>query len=284
MIHLVTDTTASMPPELQQQYSVHTVPLKITMGDWTVDEDKAPLEEFYARLKRVETTPTTSQPAPGEFSALFEELTRGGDEVLAIHISGELSGTVQAAASVAQAMAPDRITVVDSRSTTCGLTMMVIAAAQAIARGASREEAASLVRKMSRAYAALFVLQSLDYVAKGGRISGAARFLGAALRLQPILCINDGRVDGQGLARTRKRGLEQILSEMHKRVGDGPVYAGVTHILCPDEAAAFAEQVQQRFQCVNFFVNQSGPVLGCHTGPGFLGFAACPVDLSSIPG
>lgn len=284
MIHLVTDTTAYLPPEIAKKLKIRAVPLKVTIGDTGIDENQIALEDFYTRLAQVETTPRTSQPSPGEFMVLYEELTRGGDEVLSVHISSGLSGTSLVAEMAAQQVAPDRITVVDSRSATCGLAMMVRVAAKALSAGASREDAAALVRQMTQRYTGVFLVETLDYLARGGRINGAARFLGTVLHLHPLLYMNDGKIDGLGLARTRKRGLQQVLDEVEKRVGQGPIYACVTHILCPEDAQALAEQIQGRFQCVDFFVNETGPAIGSHVGPGFIGFAACPVLLDDRSG
>ncbi len=279
MLHIVTDSTAYLPAELRERRCIHTVPLKVNMGgvDGDRDEDKVALDQFYRHLATVATAPTTSQPAPGEFIKLYQSLIRNGDEILSIHISEGLSGTVRVAQMAAQEVAPDRITVIDSRSATCALALMVVAAADAIEAGAGRADAAQLIERMVARYAGVFMVENLEYLAKGGRINGAARFLGNMLHLRPILYLNEGKIDGLTVARTRKRGLQQVVEEVRKRVGDVPIHASVTHIQCPDDAAAFAGTVQREFQCANFFVHETGPVIGSHVGPGFVGFAACPV-------
>ena len=108
MIHLVTDTTAYLPPRTAGQWPIHTVPLKVTMGTRSVDEDQVSLEEFYQRLAQVSTAPTTSQPSPGDFLSLYERLLQNGDEIISIHISGELSGTVRVAQLAVQELSTDR--------------------------------------------------------------------------------------------------------------------------------------------------------------------------------
>lgn len=280
MIHIVTDTTAYLPAPVRQAWSIHTVPLKVNMGVDLADqnEDSLCLEKFYQHLERVETAPTTSQPAPGEFIRLYERLTRDGDEVLSIHISEALSGTVRVAQMAAQEVAPDRITVIDSRATTCALALMVHAAAKALASGSSRAEAAELVERMVRSFAGIFLVENLDYLQKGGRINGAAKLLGNLLHLRPILYLNEGKIDALTVARTRRRGLEQVLAEAQKRVGNVPVYATVTHIRCAEDAQAFAAQVRQGLQCADFFMHETGPVIGSHVGPGFIGLGVCPVE------
>lgn len=278
MIHIVTDTTAYLPASIREAWSIHTVPLKVNMGANLADqnEDSLSLEAFYQHLERVETAPTTSQPAPGEFMRLYEQLTRDGDEVLSIHISEALSGTARVAQMAAQEVAPDRITVINSRATTCVLALMIHGAIQVLERGGSRAEAAAAVERMSEEFVGVFLVENLDYLQKGGRINGAAKFLGNVLHLRPILYLHEGKIEGLTVARTRKRGLQQLLGEVQKQVGTAPVYAAVTHIQCEADALAFAEQVRQEINCVDFFVHETGPVIGSHVGPGFIGLGVCP--------
>ena len=277
MIHLVTDTTAYLPKTAIDQWPIHMVPLKVNIGNAAVDEDKIAPEDFYRRLASVETAPSTSQPAPGEFMMLYEELTRNGDEVLSVHISEGLSGTPLVAQMTAREVASDRITVVDSQATTCILALMVEAVAQALADGASRAEAAAVVEEIREQFGSAFLVEDLEYLRKGGRINGAAKFLGMMLNVRPILYLKDGKIEPLGLARTRKRGLRQLVKEVQKQVGDAPVRAAVTHIQRPDEAQALAEQIKAQLQCEELLINETGPVIGSHVGPGFIGFSAYPV-------
>ncbi len=277
MIHLVTDTTAYLPEVMADRWPIHLVPLKVNIGNAAVDEDKIAPEDFYRRLASVETAPSTSQPAPGEFMTLYEELTRNGNEVLSIHISEGLSGTPLVAQMAAREVAPDRITVVDSQATTCILALLVGAAAQALVDGASRTEAAAVVEEIRERFGSAFLVEDLEYLRKGGRINGAAKFLGTMLNVRPILYLKDGKIEPLGLARTRKRGLRQLVKEVQKQVGDASVRVAVTHIQRPDEAQALAEQIEAQLQCEELLINETGPVIGSHVGPGFIGFSAYPV-------
>ncbi len=277
MIHLVTDTTAYLPSAFLERWPIHTVPLKVTFGDQSIDEDQVSSETFFERLARVETAPSTSQPSPGEFMRLYQQLLKNGDEIISLHISSGLSGTSLVAEMAANEVAPDRITVIDSRSATCGLALMLQQVARLVEAGGAREDAVRLVETMREKYAGIFLVETLDYLAKGGRINGAAKLLGNMLHLRPILHLNDGKIDSLSVARTRKRGIQQVMDEMHKRVGDGPVNVGITHIQCPEDAQALSAAVQARFECADVFIHETGPVIGSHVGPGFIGFAACPV-------
>ncbi len=278
MLHLVTDTTAYLPAELAERWAFHTVPLKVNLDNNAVDEDKVALAEFYKRLEKVETAPSTSQPAPGEFIRLYEKLLKNGDEVLSVHISSGLSGTPLVAEMAAREVDPERISVVDSQLTSCPLAVLLYMAGEALERGASRPEIAALLQEKSEACVSAFLVEDLEYLRKGGRINGAAKFLGTMLNVRPILHLDKGKIEPLTLTRTRKRGLGQLIKEVHSRVGDAPVYAAVTHILCEDEAHAFAERVQATLNCAHFFVSETGPVIGSHVGPGFIGLCAFPVE------
>ncbi len=279
MIHLVTDTTAYLPPRTAGQQPIYTVPLKVTMGTRSVDEDQVSLEEFYQRLAQVATAPSTSQPSPGDFLRLYERLLQDDGEIISVHISGELSGTVRVAQLVAQELAPDRITVVDSRVTTCLLTTVIASVARALEAGATRQEAAVLVDKLEQHSASAFLVEDLEYLRKGGRINGAAKFLGTMLNVRPLLHLDQGKIEPLAMTRTRKRGKRQLIREIKKQVGERPVHAAVTHIQCAAEAEELGERVQRQLNCATFFINETGPVIGSHLGPGFIGISAYPADL-----
>ncbi len=279
MIHLVTDSTAYLPQEIRSKYDVHTVSLKICVGDRTYDEEGGiAQEEFFKLLANVETTPTTSQPSVGEFISLYERLTADGDEVLSIHISSGLSGTVPNATSAARQVAPDRITVVDSQTTAIGLLLLVIAAGEEIAAGKGRGEVVSVLDRLIRESTAIFMVENLAYLHKGGRINTAARFLGTLLSIKPILYIKDGKIEPLDKTRTSKKARRRVLDEVVQRIGKRPVRAAVAHILAPQAAQEMAATVRERLNCREIYISEVGPVIGSHVGPGFLGVAACPLE------
>lgn len=278
MLHLVTDTTAYLPAEITERWTIHTVPLKVNLDNNAVDEDKVSLSEFYKRLEKVETAPSTSQPAPGEFIRLYKRLLQNGDDILSIHISSGLSGTPLVAEMAAREIDPERITVIDSQLTTGPLAILLYMAGEALDRGASRQEIAQMLQARAKTCASAFLVEDLEYLRKGGRINGAAKFLGTMLNVRPILYLDEGKIEPLTLTRTRKRGIAQLIKEVHKHVGDAPVYAAVTHIQCEEEARAFAERVKQTLNCEHFFINETGPVIGSHVGPRFIGLCAFPVE------
>lgn len=287
MIHLVTDSTAYLPPEAKSKYNVHTISLKIITGDRTYDEEGGITKEaFFKLLANLETTPTTSQPSVGEFVELYERLTRDGDEVLSVFISEGLSGTVPNARSAAQQVAPDLISVVDSRTSSIGLIIIVVAAGEAIAAGKSRPEVVAIMERMIQESEAIFMVEDLAYLHKGGRINTAARLLGTVLNIKPILYIPDGKIEPLGKERSSKKAKRRVLDEIEQRMsvyGTPPrVRVAVGHIQAAAAAEEMVAAVRERLDCVSLHLSEIGPVIGSHTGPGFLGVAACPVGEEGI--
>ena len=278
MIHLVTDSTAYLPPEIKAQYNVHTISLKICVGDQTFDEDGGiTKEEFFRLLAKVETTPTTSQPSAGEFIALYQQLAVGDDEVVSVHISSGLSGTVPNALAAAQEVAPDRISVIDSRTTAIGLVIMVAAAGEALAAGRTRPQVVSMLERMVRESVAFFSVEDLAYLQKGGRINTAARLLGTLMNIKPILYLNEGKIEALDKVRTTRKARMRLLDEVEQRMAGRLVRASVTHIQAPEAAADIAALARQRLNCKEVYLSELGPAIGSHTGPGLVGIAACPV-------
>jgi len=280
MIHLVTDSTAYLPSEIKAKYHVHTISLKICVGDKTYDEEGGiTRDEFFRLLARVETAPTTSQPSAGEFMALYRDLLKNeADEIVSVHISEGLSGTVPNALVAAREVAPDRITVIDSRTAAIGLFIMVVSAGEAIAAGKSRDEVVSILQRMVDESQAFFMVENLAYLHKGGRINTAARFLGTLLNIKPILYMKDGKIEALDKTRTSKRARQRILDEIANAMGDRLVRVSIAHIQSPEAAEGLAAAARDRLRLASLHISEVGPVIGTHVGPGFLGIAACPVS------
>ena len=283
MIHLVTDSTAYLPDKVKQQYNIHTISLKICVGDDTYNEEGGiTQDEFYRLLDDVATAPTTSQPSAGEFIELYSSLLGEQDEIISIHISSELSGTVPNALAAAQELAPDRIHIVDSRSAAIGMITMVISAAEALAAGKSCDEVLAMLDRMIHEVAVYFSVDTLEYLHKGGRIGAASRFLGTLLNIKPVLYLADGRIQPLDKVRTSKRARQRIVDEVVQAVGDKPVRVAVTHILASEAAESVAAQAKERLNVVWMDFSEVGPVIGSHVGPGTVGIAACPVGEDGI--
>jgi DegV family protein with EDD domain len=250
MIHLVTDSTASLPLELVQQYGIHVVPQIINFSGqiFRAGVDLA-IAEFYQRLANARELPTTSQPSAGEFAKLFERLGAGGDTVLAIVLSSELSGTYLSAQGAKEMLPAVDIHVIDSRSVSAPLAFMVVEAARMAQSGADVVTIKARIEQMSAGFCIYFLVDTLEYLHKGGRIGGAATLLGTALKMKPILSIQNGRVEPFERVRTKARALARLKELVHEGLDpqrDGTIYLATVHGDVLQAAAALhAEQVNQ---------------------------------------
>jgi DegV family protein with EDD domain len=157
-----------------------------------------------------------------------------------------------------------------------GLELMVIAAAEAVAAGQSRSEVVAMLERMVRETRLFFVVDTLEYLQKGGRIGGAAALVGTLLNVKPILHLKDGRIEPLGKVRTKRKAVNQLLNLMVEELGsDEPVRVVVGHAVTPKEGQALLEKARSRFNCTASYPAQIGPVIGTHTGPGALGMATC---------
>jgi len=277
MIQIVTDSSAYLPADLVQQHHIHVIPLKVHFGEQTYrDEIDLSHEEFYRMLAEAETLPTTSQPSAGEFFDLYSRLSKDGHEIISIHISSKLSGTISSAQSAKEMLPEAKISIIDSASTAMGLGLMALTAARAAEEGKTAAEIVAAVEKMIKAMNVVFVVDTLEYLQKGGRIGGAAALVGTLLKVKPILCLKDGRIEPLDKVRSKRKALARLLEVTEECVESGtPVRVAVLHAQVPDEARELEKKVRARFDCAEYYFAELGPVLGTHTGPGVVGLVAC---------
>ena len=227
-------------------------------------------------LAESKVLPTTSQPSAGEFFDLYSELSKDGHEIMSIHLSSKLSGTISSAQSAKEMLPEAKIAIIDSASIAMGLGLMVLTTARAVAEGKTTAEIVAAVEKMIPAMNLVFVVDTLEYLQKGGRIGGAAALVGTLLKVKPILCLKDGRVEPLDKVRSKRKALARLLEVVEERVGPGtPVRVAVLHAEVPDEARELEQEVRARFNCTEFYFSEVGPVIGTHTGPGVVGLVAC---------
>jgi len=276
MIKVVTDSTAYLPQDFIEQHDIRVVPLNVLFGSRGYQEGiDLDYEQFYRMLAEAEELPTTSQPAAGDFLTVYKELVEAGHEVISIHISSRLSGTIDSALAARKMLPdPDRVSVVDSLSASLGLELIVRAALDAIDRGRPRHEIVASLEQLTGRVHTYFVVDTLEYLHKGGRIGAASALLGTALKFKPILFLKDGKIEPWGKVRTKRKAVTKLLDIIEEKVGGQPV-AGIAlaHAQVPDEAEALNQQVRQRLSCDQCYVSQIGPVIGTHTGPGVLGIS-----------
>ncbi len=274
-IYLVTDSTADLPSSLAEQYGITIVPLKVFFGAESY-QDRVELTStaFYQKLISTTTHPTTSQPSPTAFVQVYEDLAREGDTVFSIHISENLSGTVSAARMARQMLPNFNIEVIDSRSVSMGLGLIVLAAARAVKEGRGKEEILELVNDLIRKTRIYFTVDTLDYLQKGGRIGRASAWLGTLLNIKPILMIEEGMVTPHSKVRGRGRSLERLLEIVEEETGPGQcVQCAVLHGNDLDTLMKLHERAQARLKCREIIIAEVGAVVGAHAGPGVVGIA-----------
>lgn len=274
-VAIVTDTTATIPKDALDEYDIKVAPQVLIWGEETLYDgvDITP-GEFYTRLVKDKVHPTTSQVTPASFIKIFDELVPRGDEILAILISKKLSGSIESAVQ-AKALYPNaQIEIVDSESVAMALGFQVLAAARAAREGASLEDCKALAIQSIPHTGVVFAVDTLEYLHRGGRIGGGARFLGTALNLKPILEIRDGRVEAAERVRTRKKSLIRVLDLVEEQIaGRSPVRIASLHANAEEEARMLLEKAIARFNPVETFFTEVSPVVGTHAGPGTLGIA-----------
>ncbi|GIH92111.1 DegV family protein [Planobispora siamensis] len=278
-VAVVTDSTAYLPQEEVLRLGITVVPLQVIVGGRPLD-DVAQIggAEMAEALK--EWTPvTTSRPAPQRFADAYSEAAaRGAQGVVSIHLSGEMSGTVEAARNGA-ADAPIPVEVIDSRSIAMGLGFPVLAAAEAAAKGASLAEAAAVARRRMEGTRDFFYVDTLEYLRRGGRIGAAATLLGSALMIKPLLHITEGTISPLEKVRTATRAISRLEDLAVQAAGDRPVDIAVQHISARSRADSLAERLSQRLPASSrIIVVEAGAVIGAHVGPGMLGVTVSPTS------
>jgi DegV family protein with EDD domain len=274
-IAIVTDSTADLPPHLVEEFGIRVVPQVLIMGDQTwrdgVDIDSA---TFYELLRTSSQFPSSSQPSVVDFQQVFGELAEEYDGIAAILISDELSGTLNSARMAAETLPDVPIEIIDTRAVSVQLAFIVLAAARAAAAGGDLQTVADAARAMIGQVQLYFVVDTLEYLHRGGRIGAASRLFGTALNLKPVLTIDDGIVTPLTKVRSRRKALGTVVRILDEQLaGADRIHMAVLHIACPDEAAHLAEHLEARFHPVELIRAECGPVLGTHAGPGTVGVA-----------
>ncbi len=271
MVKIVTDSGSDITPELARELDIAVVPLYLAFGEKTYrDGVDISADEFYARLVNEPVHPTTSAPSPGDFASVYRELAADNNEIISIHISKKLSATYDAALQGKGQLAGTkcRIEVVDSQSVTTGLGLIVIAAAQAAARGSSLKQVLEVVQKATRQVRLVGLLDTLRYLAKGGRLGKAASLLGAMLNVKALLILKDGEIHPLGVVRTLEKGLDRLCESARAITDIQDV--GLGYSTPTDGLQKLAERLRNLLPHVHPRVLRIGPALGVHGGPGAL--------------
>jgi fatty acid kinase fatty acid binding subunit len=271
-VKIVTDSTADIPESVTKELDITVIPQVLVFGTTTYRDDvDITIDEFYKKLLNEPIYPHTSQPTPQDFVGDFEKIcATKNDGILAIVLSSKLSGTYNSAEQAAKKVTGCRIEVIDSQTVAMSLGVIVIAAARLAKAGKSLDEITAAARKMASNVKLFILFDTLEFLAKGGRIGKVKGLLGALLNVKPMVTIKDGELVPMGQVRSRSKGKEKLLEAIKglKDIQDVAVLYSTT----PDEAKELAGAIPG-FPKEKVYVTQVGPVLATHAGPGVLGIA-----------
>ncbi len=275
-VAIVTDSTSDLPRPLADELGITVVPLTLTL-DGTSYRDGVDIgpDDFYHKLEHSGGVATTSQPPIGEFSETYERLLGEHDQVLSLHLSSRLSGTVESARQAADLVGGGRVTVVDTHMVSMALGLAVLGAQRLIAGGAGAPEAADRTQQVIQGMKVYCVVDTLEYLHRGGRIGRAGALVGSMLQVKPVLAVQDGEVVPLERVRTRERALKRLIA-LTEDVGDR-LCAIVGQAVAPESATRLVDAVAPR--CETLMELPLGPTVGTHAGPGTVGLACYPAQL-----
>lgn len=273
---VVCDSTSYLPAELIAEQGIETVSLYVSIdGEQQREAEIDDYGAFFERLRASEEGATTSQPSVGDFISVYEPLLEAGKEIVSVHISAGISGTCEAAHQARRRLIDEdrggeRIRVFDSRSTAGGMGLCTLGAAAAARSGADGEAVLARAERTREELKMWFAIDTLEYLRRGGRIGGARAWIGSALKIKPILTLEE-EITPVERVRTRARSIERLRDYARERHESGFDAWVVQHIQAGETAAALADDCREIFGCEPAFVSEIGAVLGAHVGPGLLG-------------
>jgi len=279
-IVIVTDSTGYLPRQLVDQNEIRLVSLYVNWeGSSERELDMPDFDAFYDRLRGGDRLPTTSQPSIGDFLDVYRPLVADGYDVVSVHISGGISGTVEAARQAKERLAAegggDRVTVIDSERACGGLGLIALGGARAAKAGGDLEAVLERIERTRDDLKMWFAVDTLEYLRRGGRIGAASAWLGSALKIKPILTL-DKEITPIERVRTGSKALRRLTEYAEQRRDDGADGWVVQHIQAPDEVGQLAETTEQIMGGPPAFISEIGPVIGVHIGPGLLGVGGVP--------
>jgi len=272
-VHIVVDSTASLPDDILAQYEITVVPIAIQLDDHDYEDGVTLLRpEFYAALA-AGRQPLTSQPSPGAFYRVYEHLLGQGESIVSIHLTGKHSGTVQSARLAAEMFPSADIEVIDSGLTSAALGLMALVAAKSAQLGQTKREILEAIAEARERISVFVCVPTLEYLRRSGRVSFAQAALADILAIKPILTMRNGLLEVAEKVRTYKRALERAIALTEEQVGRDPVQVAIVHANAPEAAEAFLKQVESRLNVASSLVSDIGSALAAHGGPGMLGLA-----------
>lgn len=276
-VAIVTDSTAYIPDELVKQHNITVLPLEVIWGEETLKDgiDISP-SEFYARLQTAKVMPSTSQVTIPYMQEAFERLIADDYAVLGMFISEKLSGTINSAVQGKSAMqsGQELVHVFNSESTAMALGFQALTVARAAQDGANMDDCLALAEKVRANTGVYFAVDTLEFLHRGGRIGGAKRLLGTAMKVKPVLSIQDGVVASIESVRTKRKAHARVLDIIMEEVGDRkPISLATLQANAADDANALMDMAQEKMDVTEIIHSEVSPVIGTHVGPGTVGLA-----------
>lgn len=276
-VKIVTDSTCDIARDNVEKFGITLVPAYVLFGEESFRQgiDINPTQ-FYARLQSSPQLPSTSQPTPGDFTEALEPLVSAGDQVVCITVARQLSGTYNSATQAASQFDDDAVTVIDSQTASVGHMLQVIAAAEdALADGATAESVAAAATQRASTGYGLAMVDTLEYLQKGGRIGKAQAFMGSILKVKPILSVANGEVLPVDRPRNLRRGLQR-LEELIRERGGSVSKLGVAYTTDAAHAEEMRDRLSDLADAENTYTIQIGSAIGTHVGPGAIAISTLP--------
>lgn len=274
MVHIITDSTCDIMKEEQDKMGITVLPLTVNFGD-VIYKDGVEItrEEFYDKLDKAQTLPTTSQVNPAEFEEIFEKKLNNGDEVVCILVSSELSGTFQSAVIAADGFSSDKIHMVDSCTTTIGLSILLKEAVKLRDAKYSAKEIAKHIQQLTKRVRLFAIIDTLKYLKMGGRLSATSAMIGSILGIHPIVELKDGKVNVIDKSRSMKSGLQKLQEYLEKEPADLTYGFAYGHSNSEERLEKCMDYLKPFVTTDDILIRNIGSVVGTHAGPGVVGIA-----------
>lgn len=280
---IVTDCAADIPQEELDRLGITQAPLYIQFPEGEVNSADMKADEFYARLEAMRPNiPTTSQPSSGIFQDIYNKIAKASKNILSIHVSSGLSGTINSARTGAEHIKDAVVNVIDSMTLSGGERFQVLVAAKAALAGWSAKSILERLNAIREKTEVIYTLETLEYLARGGRIGRVQALMGAALKIKPIIRVDhkDGKYSTVAKGRTIQQNIETIVDHIADMYGSIPLWVTVLHGRFKVGADALSQTMQDRLNIKKLEILRISPVLGVHTGPGIVGAAVMPMELA----
>jgi DegV family protein with EDD domain len=278
---ILTDSAADLTPQDISELGIQIAPLYINFQDEQLSASDITPDDFYDKLRAIyPNVPTTAMPGAGEFASFYQDVAGEGD-LLSLHISGGLSGTVEAARLGAEQSEQD-VTVVDTMTLSGGQRFQVLAAANSALKGLSIESILEHLREIRAATEVIYTLETLEYLERGGRIGRVQALAGSLLKIKPVIKVakEDGKYSTVGSGRTLKKALDMIVNYLEQAYDAGtPLWVSVMHGQFAEQAEVLGGLIRDKLVVDKLEILRISPVLGVHTGPGIVGVAVVPMHL-----